>query len=112
MAKYTTCTEEFIEWVGGPDTTEAEVEALEKTTRKSFWKWILISLIPMVGFFTIGCAIFCYNNLEYIRTRGRNNGNNFIRFLLMHWGLIIIPIIEVGIFSKFDKLGASVLGWK
>lgn len=111
MAKYKTCTEDFIEWMGGPDTTEAEVEALEKKTRKAFWKWLLISLIPVVGQFTIGLAIFCYNNLGYIESRGRNNGNDFIRFIMMCWGLFIIPIIEVQVLAKADKLGNSVLGW-
>lgn len=111
MAKYKTCTEEFIEWVGGPETTEAEVEELEKRTRKSFWKWLLISLIPLVGQFTIGLAIFCYNNLAYIESRGRNNGNGLFRLVLMLWGLIIIPIIEVQVLSRADKLGNSVLGW-
>lgn len=111
MAKYKTCTEEFIDWVGGPDTTEAEVEELEKKTRKAFWKWLLISLIPVIGQFTIGLAIFCYNNLGYIESRGRNNGNNILRFIMMCWGLIIIPIVEVFVLSKADKLGSLVLGW-
>lgn len=111
MAKYKTCTEDFIEWVGGPDTTEADVEDLEKKTRKAFWKWFLISLIPVIGQFTIGLAVFCYNNLGYIESRGRNNGNDLFRGIMILWGLILIPIIEVQILAKADKLGNSVLGW-
>lgn len=114
MAKRKTCTAEFIEWMGGEGSetaTEEYVEELEKKTSKSFWKWLLISLIPGVSFFTMGFAVFCYNNLSYIKSRGRNTGNNIVRLVMLLYGLLFIPLLEVNICSKNDKLGNKILGW-
>ena len=96
-------TYEFDDWCDS--ASDEELDELESKARKSFWKWILISLIPFVGIITIGCAIFCYNNLSYIRSRGRNQGSDILRFILMLWGAIIFPIIVVKVLSKADKLG-------
>ena len=73
--------------------------------------WLLISLIPVVGQFTIGLAIFCYNNYSLLKSRGRTTGSNNLRLLMMLWGLIILPIIVVQACAKIEALGNKVLGW-
>ena len=111
---YKVCTDEFIEWMGGEGSetaTEEMVEALEKVTRKSFWKWILISLIPGISIITMGFAIFCYNNLSYIKTRGRSQGNVLVRWIMLLWGFIIIPILEVKLCTKWSGFANKILGW-
>ncbi len=102
-------TAEFDEWCDG--ASDEDLDAMAKATSKKFWIWFLISLIPVVNFVTMGFAIFCYNNLSYIKSRGRSNGSNLLRFILMLYALYIPPIIVVNICSKNDKLGSSVLGW-
>ena len=102
-------TEEFDDWCDG--ASDEELDELEARARKSFWKWFLISLIPFVSFITVGCAIFCYNNLSYIKSIGRNQGSNIVRGILILWGAIILPLIVVNILAKADKLGNKVLGW-
>ncbi len=112
--RYKDCTPEFIEWMGGEGSetaTEETVEALEQITRKSFWKWFLISLIPGISVFTIGFAIFCYNNLSYIKTRGRSQGSVLFRWLMLLWGFLIIPLLEVRICTKSQGFANKILGW-
>ena len=99
----------WAEWSDG--CTEEDIIAMQKKSSKSFWKWLAISLIPLVGFFTIGFAIFCYNTHAYVKSRGNSNGNNLVRFILMIWGLIIIPIIEVNVLAKNVKSGNKILGF-
>lgn len=99
----------FAEWCGG--ATESEIAQMEASSRKSFWKWFLISLIPLVGFLTVGVAAFCYNTHSFIKTRGHSDGSNLVRFIFLLWGGIIIPIIEVQLLSKSDKTGYKVLGF-
>ena len=98
--------EEWIETV-----SDEERRALMAKTRKRFWIFLLISLIPYVNFFTMGFAVFCYNNLNFLKTRGRSTGNNGVRALMMIYGFIIPPIIVVTLCNKIEKLGAKILGW-
>lgn len=100
---------DFYEWTGG--ASEEEVAALTAQTKKRYYMWLLISLIPLIGQFTIGLAIFCYNNYAILKSRGRNDGNGLWRLLMMLWGLIIIPIIEVQACARIEALGNKVLGW-
>lgn len=99
----------FAEWAG--DATELEISQMKEAANKSFWKWLAISLIPIVNIFTIGIAIFCYNTSSFIKTRGRTNGSNILRFILMCWGGIIPPIIVVQLLAHSDSLGNKVLGF-
>ena len=99
----------FYEWTGG--ASEEEIEALIQITKKSYMKWLLISLIPIINIFTMGNAIFCYNNLSYLKSRGRSNGNGLWRLILLVYGLFIPPLIGVQLCSRFEKLGNKVLGW-
>ena len=99
----------FEEWTGG--ASEEEVEALTAATKKRYYFWLLISLIPFIGQFTIGFAIFCYNNYALLKSRGNDAGNNTWRLIMMLWGLFIIPIIEVQACARIEKLGNKVLGW-
>ena len=99
----------FDEWTGG--ASEQEVREMTAKVKKSFWKWLLISLIPFVGQITIGFAIFCYNNYSLLKSRGQTTGNNNLRLLMMLWGLIIFPIIVVQACAKIESLGNKILGW-
>jgi uncharacterized membrane protein len=99
----------FDEWTGG--ASEQEVREMTAQVKKSFWKWLLISLIPLIGQVTIGCAIFCYNNYSVLKSRGRSMGNNLVRLVMMLWGFFIIPIIVVQACAKIESLGNKVLGW-
>ena len=99
----------FEEWTGG--ASEQEVRELTKKTQKRFFFWLLISIIPVLGQFTIGFAIFCYNNYSLLKSRGQTTGNNNLRLLMMLWGLIILPIIVVQACAKIESLGNKVLGW-
>ena len=102
-------TQEFAEWCG--DATEKEIAEMKAVSRKNFMKWLLISLIPFVGFFTMGCAIFCYNTTSFISTRGHGQGSNLLRIVLLLLGGIIIPIIVVQILAHSNKLGDKVVGF-
>ena len=99
----------FEEWTGG--ASEEEVKALTAHTKKRYFLWLLISLIPFIGQFTIGCAIFCYNNYALLKSRGEDAGNNLWRLIMMLWGLFILPIIVVQACARIEKLGNKVLGW-
>lgn len=99
----------FEEWSGG--ASPAELIELKDRAKKRMVIYLLLSLIPFVNIVTVGLAIFCYNNISYIDTRGRSNGNDLLRFILMVWGFLIPPIIVVSICSGSDSLGNKVLGW-
>lgn len=101
-------TAEFDEWIDY--ASEEDVEALEQHLKKRYYKWLLISLIPIVGFFTIGLALFTYNNYTFTRSRGHNKGSGIWRFVMIIWGLIIFSLAEVQLAVKFDKLGDKILG--
>lgn len=101
-------TKEFEEWTGG--ASESEIVEMEKIVKKRFWIFLVLGIIPPLNFIFMGFAVFCYNNLSYIRSRGRNQGSDGLRFLMMLWGLIIIPVIEVQLCSKIEKLGTAILG--
>ncbi|MBR2929966.1 MAG: hypothetical protein IKC32_01935 [Clostridia bacterium] len=99
----------FEEWTGG--ASEQEVKALTKHTKKRYLMWLLISLIPVIGQVTVGCALFCYNNYAVLKSRGRSGGNSIWRFVLMLWGFFILPIIVVQLCARIESLGNKVLGW-
>lgn len=101
-------TKEFEEWTGG--ASESEIVKIEKIVKKRFSIFLVLGIIPLLNFIFMGFAIYCYNNLSYIRSRGRTIGNDGLRFLMMIWGLIIIPIIEVMLCSKIEKLGTLIRG--
>lgn len=105
MARNTT----FEEWTGG--ATEAQIKKMKESASKRYWILLLISLIPFVNIFTMGFCIFCYNNLSMIKTRGRSNGSDIWRFILIVYGLIIFPIIIVQLCAHIDSLALKVLGW-
>lgn len=94
---------------GGQEATIKKAIALAE---KNFKKWLLISLIPVVNFVTMGFAIFCYNNLNYLKSNGKTTGNGFLRFLMMLYALFLPPIIVVDLCCKNENLQKSVLGWK
>lgn len=102
-------TQAFAEWCNG--ATEQEIAQMREASKKSFHKWLLISLIPLVGGFFIGIALFCYNTYSFIKTRGRSNGSNLLRLFFILWGAIIIPIIEVQLLAHSEKLGYKILGF-
>lgn len=99
----------FSQWAG--DATEEDLAEMKKLATKKFWIWLAISLIPIVNWVTMGNAIFCYNTVSYIKSRGRSNGSNLLRFILMLYALIIPPIIIVNVLSRSQKMGEKVLGW-
>ena len=103
------CMIDFDEW--SDYASDEELDALESAAKKSMWKWLLISLIPIVGIFIIGCAIFAYNNYHFIESRGESMGSDVVRGIMMLWGLFIIPLIVLKILSSSNKLGDKVLGW-
>lgn len=100
----------FEEWSGG--ASAEELRDLQQRASKKFWFFLLLSIIPVLNWVTMGCAIFCYNNVSIIKSRGRSNGSNFIRLILMIWALFIPPIIVVQLCARIDALGTAVLGWK
>ena len=100
----------FEEWTGG--ASEQEIRQMIATVRGRFWVFLLISLIPIVNFITMGCAIFCYNNLSILKSRGRSQGSDMLRFILVLYGCIIPPIIVVQACAHINSLGSSVLGIK
>lgn len=97
------------EWSDG--CTEEDIIAMKKASSKNFWKWLAISLIPVIGFFTIGFALFCYNTNVYVKSRGRSNGSNLLRLIFLIWGLFLIAIIEVNVLAKSVKAGNKILGF-
>lgn len=99
----------FNEWTGGAN--EQELKVMTSKLRKRFWLFLVLSLIPILNVFLMGCTVFCYNNLSYLKSRGRKMGSNLLRFFMLLYGLIIIPLIMVNIFAKSDKLGDKILGW-
>lgn len=99
----------FNEWTGG--ASEQEVREMTAHVKKRYHFWLLISLIPIIGQFTIGLAIFCYNNYALLKSRGRSDGNGLWRLIMLVWGLFIIPIIEVQACARISALGNKVLGF-
>ena len=57
----------------------------------------------------MGCALYCYNNLCYLKSRGRYEGNNIFRFILMVYAYIIPPIIIVQLAARINSLGDRIL---
>lgn len=100
----------FSQWAGG--ATEEDLAEMQRLATKKFWIWLAISLIPIVNWVTMGNAIFCYNTLSYIKSRGRSNGIGLLRLILMIYAFIIPPIIVVQLLSKSQKLGEKILGWR
>ena len=78
------------EWI--ENVSDEERRALVAKTKKRFWIFLLISLIPYVNFFTMGFAVFCYNNLNFLKTRGRSTGNNGVRALMMFTDLLFLRL--------------------
>lgn len=103
-------TAEFEKWCDGVD--DETLDELYKAAKKQYHKWLLISLIPVINWVTMGKAIFCYNNICYIKSRGRTTGNSLWRFLLLLWGLYIFPLYVVKRLANNDKRGNKVLGWE
>lgn len=99
----------FYEWTGG--ATEEEVEDMIKVVKKRYHIFLLISLIPIVNWVTMGLCIFCYNNLALLKSRGNSTGNGLWRLILMVYGFIIFPIIWVQLCAHITPLGNKVLGW-
>ena len=100
----------FSQWAG--DATEEDLAEMQRLATKKFWIWLAISIIPIVNWVTMGNAIFCYNTLSYIKSRGRSNGIGLLRLILMIYAFIIPPIIVVQLLSKSQKLGEKILGWR
>ena len=89
--------------------SEEELQATIARVKKRFKLFGLLSLIPGLNIFLMGCTIFCYNNLSILKSRGAKNGSNFLRFLMLLWGFIIIPLIEIQLFAHITSLGAKVI---
>lgn len=90
---------------------QAIKNAIEQT-QKSFTKWLLISLIPIVNWVTMGFAVFCYNNLCYLKSGGKSTGSKALRFIMMLWAFYLPPQIVIKIVSKNEKSSKKILGWK
>lgn len=99
----------FSQWTGGAN--EQELRAMTTKLRIRFWVFLALSLIPGLNVLLMGCTIFSYNNLVYLKSRGRRTGSNLLRFLMLLYGFIIVPLIMVRVFVRFDKLGSKILGW-
>ena len=97
------------EWVEG--LSDGERRGLMAKTFKRFWRFLLLSIIPFVGTVMMGCAVYCYNNWSFLRSRGRDSGSNMVRAFLIILGYILPPIIVVLVCSKSEKLSEKVLGW-
>ena len=91
--------------------SDSERRKLMAIVKKRFFIFLLISIIPVVNFVTMGMAIFCYNEWSWLRSRGRNTGSNLLRFVLMCWAYIIPPIIVVTLCSKIESLGSKIVGF-
>lgn len=102
--------EKFEKWCC--ENTIDEIEILTNISKKQSIKWLVLSLIPIVNLFTIGKLIFCYNNIYYMKSRGNNTGNNFFRWLLLFWGLIIIPLLEINYLERHKEKAIKILGWE
>ncbi len=100
---------EFYEWSGG--ASEEELDEMVETVKKRYHLFLLISLIPIVNWVTMGLCIFCYNNLAILKSRGRNTGNGLWRLILLVYGLIIFPLLIIQLCAKIDSLGNKVLGF-
>lgn len=97
----------FDEWTGG--LTEEELIEVVARVKKRYRMFLLISIIPVVNWITMGCALYCYNNLCYLKSRGRYEGNNIFRFILMVYAYIIPPIIIVQLAARINSLGDRIL---
>ncbi len=100
---------DFDKWSSG--VSEDIIEDLISITKKQYYKWLLLSLIPIINWFTMGKAIYCYNNINYMKSRGHSTGSILWRLVLVIWGLIIFPFILVMILSNNEKRGNIALGW-
>ena len=100
----------FEEWSGGADD-ETLYELYDAANRK-YKMFLLISLIPIVNWITMGCAIFAYNNKCFIKSRGRSTGNGLWRLILMVYAFIIPPLLVVKACASIEALGNAVLGWR
>ena len=99
----------FQEWTG--HATEAELRQMEEVVSKRYYLLLLISLIPLLNMFTMGFCVFCYNNLSMLRTRGESMGSDLWRGILIIYGLLIFPFLEVQLCAHVNSLGNKVLGW-
>lgn len=97
----------FSEWTG--NATEEEIQQYIAIVNKRFKIFLLISLIPIVNWVTMGLAIFCYNNLSVLKSHGNSNGSGVLRFILMLYALFIPPIIVVQLCARIGSLGNKVL---
>ena len=102
-------TQEFIEWTDA--ACDEDLEAMTDLASRAMWKWIILSFIPIVNIFTAGIAMFCYNNLCFLKSRGHRVGNKGIMFLFLVWGLFLVPLIEYSMFTRDERLGDHILGW-
>lgn len=99
----------FQEWTG--NATEAELKQMKDIVKKRYHLLLLISLIPLINVFTMGFCIFCYNNLNLLKTRGASMGSDLWRGILTIYGLLIFPILEVQLCAHVNSVGLKVLGW-
>lgn len=127
MAK--TRTPEFEEWCNG--ASEGEIKKLCWKQRFRILLYIVLWAISIIasivigstaglkigiaaflilGGYFMGCVVFCYNNLGYMKSRGHNMGNNLARGILLIYGLILVPLVVVKIASKNASFGKFVSG--
>ena len=93
------------------EITEADVKMMIDHLNKRFRMFLLLSFIPLVNLVTAGCAVYCYNNLNWWKSKGDNTGNNLVRFIIMLLGGIIPPFVEVMLFARMEGLSNKVLGF-
>ena len=101
-----------VEWIR--ELPEEECRELIAKTRKRFFIFLLISIIPIVNFVTMGCAIFCYNNWYLLKTRGRSTGyegSTFLRLFLVIYAYIVPLLMVLNLCVKNESIGSKVLGW-
>ncbi len=101
--------QEFYEWSGG--ASQEELDEMIETVKKRYHMFLLISLIPIVNWVTMGLCIFCYNNLSILKSHGRSTGIGLWRLILLIYGLFIFPLLVIQLCAKNDSLGTKVLGF-
>ena len=104
-------TRNFEIWKG--DATDQEVFKMLEKAKKAFRKYFLLTFVPIISFFAIGRALFCYNTYIFIKTKGRGKGSTLVRCWLglSIIGNFFIPLIFAKMLANNEARGRKVLGF-
>jgi len=87
--------------------TDEQVEFFYQLVKKRRKRWLILSLIPVVNWFTAGYFIYC--NQVYRAFDGKES-LGFLSFFIFIWSLIIFPFIGVRILNHMpDRFIDSVV---